>query len=271
VAPTPAPPEPSLLLAERISAGLGASGPAYRVEIHQTIDSTSNELRRRAVDNDINGLVIAAETQTAGRGRHGRSWVDRRGGSLLFSVGWLAPVAPTALAGLSLATGVAVSTVLERERVTGIQLKWPNDVLHSHCKLGGILVEAIPALSGRTAVIIGIGINIVLDDSVRDAVVAPVTDLRTAGWSGERSVLLGAIVAELGTTLDRFAREGFHPYRAAWLARHALHQRNVTIWRGGHEVAAGRAIDVDDDGALLIQTPAGIRRLVSGELTLRAG
>ena len=264
-------PESQFLSAERVSAGLRPGGRDYRVEIHQTLDSTSSELRRRAAAGDIDGLLIAAETQTAGRGRHGRSWVDRPGGSLLFSLGWCAPVAMTALAGLSLAAGVAVCAVLERERLTGIQLKWPNDLLHRHCKLGGILVETTPPIAGGTGVIVGIGINVELDASVRDAVAAPVTDLRTAGWAGDRNALLAEIVGELGATLERFAGEGFRPFRSPWLARHALHQRNVTIWRAGYEIAAGRAIDVDDDGALLLQTPAGVRRLLSGELTLRAG
>jgi BirA family biotin operon repressor/biotin-[acetyl-CoA-carboxylase] ligase len=251
---------------------LAAAGTEYRVEVHPTIDSTSNELRRRSTaGGDIDGVILAAETQTAGRGRHGRVWVDRAGASLLFSVGWRAPLAITSLAGLSLATGVTVCTVLERQRVAGLQLKWPNDVLHNHCKLGGILVETTNPVDSGTGVIIGIGINVELDDSIRDTVAAPVTDLRAAGWSGDRSDLLADLLVQLRPALDRFAADGFRPFRAAWIARHALHQRNVTIWRGGQEIAAGRAIDVADDGALLLQTPAGVRRLLSGELTLRPG
>ena len=117
--------------------------------------------------------------------------------------------------------------------------------------------------------IIGIGINVRLDDTVRDAVAAAVIDLCSAGWAGERNALLAAILMELAPTLERFAREGFQPFRAAWLARHALQQRNVTVWSSGHEIAAGKAIDIDGDGALLLQTPTGVRRFVSGELTLR--
>ena len=119
--------------------------------------------------------------------------------------------------------------------------------------------------------VIGVGINIRLAAGMRDTVNAPVTDLSSVGWNGDRNALLAALLIELSGTLDRFGAEGFHPFRAAWLARHALQQRNVTIWSAGHEIAAGRAIDVDDDGALLLQTTAGVRRLLSGELTLRAG
>ena len=86
-----------------------------------------------------------------------------------------------------------------------------------------------------------------------------------------RNHLLAAILGQLDFALERFEHDGFRPFRAEWLARHALQQRNVRIWREGPEVAAGRAIDVDADGALLIQTAAGVRRLVSGELTLRPG
>ena len=118
--------------------------------------------------------------------------------------------------------------------------------------------------------IIGIGINVELGSAVRDAIPAAVTDLADAGWRGDRSLLLARILGELGDVLDRFASEGFSPYRAAWVARHALQQRNVTIWRSGHEIAAGRAVDVDEDGALLLRTPTGVRRFTSGESTLRS-
>ena len=265
------PPLSSPIEANRVAELLGASAARFRIEVHPAIDSTSDELKRRgnSAAPEFDGLVVAADTQTAGRGRHGRVWVDQPGGSLLFSLGWRAPVAATALAGLSLAAGVAVCAALERQGVARAQLKWPNDVLFRHCKLGGILVETLNPQSGTTDVIIGIGINVRLDETVRDTVAAPVVDLHAAGWTGQRDALLAAMLLELAPTLEKFAQHGFHPFRAAWLARHALQQRNVTIWSSGHEIAAGKAIYVDRDGALLLQTPAGIRRFVSGELTLR--
>ncbi len=246
---------------DSVAAGLGAAISRFRIEVHPSLDSTNTELKRRcSAQEAIDGLTIAAETQTAGRGRHGRSWVDQPGRSLLFSLGWIAPLPVPRLAGLSLAVGVAVAAALETQGIPGLQLKWPNDVLFHHCKVGGILVETVnPAVADETPVIIGIGLNVALEDAVRDAVAAPVTDLRAAGWHGDRNTLLAALLIELGPTLDRFAIAGFQPFRAAWIARHALQRRNVTIWRGGNEVAAGMAIDVDGDGALLLQTPTGIR------------
>jgi BirA family biotin operon repressor/biotin-[acetyl-CoA-carboxylase] ligase len=241
-----------------------------QLEVHPSLDSTSSTLRRRADRGDIEGVVVAAETQTAGRGRQGRVWVDRSGGSLLFSLGWRPPGPSPRLAGLSLAAGIAVCQALEALGTGGVRLKWPNDLLHHHCKLGGILVETVPSPTGL-AVVLGIGLNVALDPAVREQIAAPVTDLAAAGWTGDRNQLLAEVLVALRRMLVQFADAGFQPFRAEWLARHALQQRNVTIWREGQEIAAGRAIDVDEDGALLIQTPAGIRRLLSGELTLRPG
>jgi len=246
--------------------------PRIRPEVHGAIDSTSDELRRRAVrDDDIDRLAIVADTQTAGRGRQGRDWVDRPGGSLLFSLGWTTALAPEHLAGLTLAAGVAVCVALEAAGADGVKLKWPNDVLYAHRKLGGILVESLARPAGGSTVILGVGINVALDAATRGRVDAAITDLDATGWRGTREATLAGILCELDRTLERFAEAGFAPFRAAWLARHALQQRNVSVRSAGREVAAGRAIGVDDQGALLLQTPTGIRRLLSGELTLRPG
>jgi len=246
--------------------------PGIRLEVHPVIDSTSDEIRRRAATGaDVDRLAIVAETQTAGRGRHGRGWIDRAGGSLLCSLGWSTALAPERLAGLTLAAGVAVSTALEAAGATGVKLKWPNDLLHAHRKLGGILVESVARAGNGSTVIVGVVINAELDGDTRSRVDAAITDLGATGWGGTREETLAGILCELDRMLTRFAVEGFAPFRAAWLARHALQQRNVSLSRAGHEIASGRAIGVDEQGALLLQTPAGIRRFVSGELTLRPG
>src|SRR5207245_9958148 len=103
------------------------------------LDSTSSELLRRASRRDIHGAMLAAEWQTAGRGRRGRVWTAVAGGSLTFSLGWRFEQGAGFLAGLSLAVGVAVIRALEAAGFDGIALKWPNDLVHRHCKLGGIL------------------------------------------------------------------------------------------------------------------------------------
>ena len=243
----------------------------FTIESFASIDSTSTELKRRAgAGIDIDRSVVVADTQTAGRGRLGRAWVDQPGGSLLFSLGWRAALPAAKLAGLSLAVGVAAATALAAQGIDALALKWPNDLLLRSRKLGGILIETLNARNGSIDVVIGIGINLKLDPAVRDRVDGSVIALSDAGWSGDRDALLDATLDALSPLLDDFPTHGFAPWRAAWLQRHAHHQRDVTLWRSGREIASGRAIDVDDDGALVLQTPAGVRRFTSGESTLRA-
>src|SRR4029078_7493168 len=111
------------------------------LEVVDQLDSTSSELMRRLQRRDVHGNAIAAEWQTAGRGRRGRTWTAVVGGSLTFSLGWTFEQGAGCLAGLSLAVGVAVLRALEAEGFTGVALKWPNDIIHRHLKLGGILIE----------------------------------------------------------------------------------------------------------------------------------
>ena len=127
---------PDFLDAKRVRAGVDPTHadregtPALPLPSRSVdqIDSTSSELMRRAQRRDIHGMALAAEWQTAGRGRRGRAWTAIAGGSLTFSLGWRFEQGAGFLAGLSLAVGVAVVRALEAEGLQGVALKWPNDL-----------------------------------------------------------------------------------------------------------------------------------------------
>jgi BirA family biotin operon repressor/biotin-[acetyl-CoA-carboxylase] ligase len=183
---------------------------------------------------------------------------------------WRFERAAAALSGLSLAVGVAVARALAALGVEGVQLKWPNDVLHAGRKLGGILVELQGVAAGPAAAVIGIGLNLRLPAGVRDAVAQPVTDIaEIAARVPARNELLAAALFELERVLDGFAAYGFAPLRAEWIARHAHQGRQVTLSSGAGRSLTGRATGVAEDGALLIETVGGVERCVSGELSLR--
>ena len=146
----------------------GAATPVP-LEVVDEIDSTSSELMRRMQRRDVHGVALAAECQTAGRGRRGRAWTAVAGGSLTFSLGWRFEQGAGFLAGLSLAVGVAVARALEAEGYTDIALKWPNDLIHRHLKFGGILIELNGDALGPSTTVIGIGLNVRLPDSARKA------------------------------------------------------------------------------------------------------
>ena len=131
--------------AESVWQSVVADLPTFTVEVLPRIDSTSSELMRRARDGLVEPVLLAAEEQTAGRGRMGKGWHSRAGQSLTFSLAL--PLAPADWSGLSLAVGVSLAESLHPD----VQLKWPNDLWLQQRKLGGILVETAGTGDGASA------------------------------------------------------------------------------------------------------------------------
>jgi len=258
--------------AAAVGAQLGAQARHFQLELLDACVSTNTLLFERARGGAPSGSVLACELQSAGRGRRGKDWQSGLGGSLTFSLLWRFAQGAVGLAGLSLAAGVAVARALATAGGAEVQLKWPNDLLHAGRKLGGILIEAHGDSAGPSAAVIGIGLNLRLRAGVRDAIAQPVTDLAAiAKRAPQRNLLLAAILTELERVLADFSEQGFAPLREEWMARHAYQGRPVTLSSGDGRAMTGVAAGVAADGALLLQTARGLERVVSGELSLRAG
>jgi BirA family biotin operon repressor/biotin-[acetyl-CoA-carboxylase] ligase len=257
--------------AAAVRAQLGAQAHLFRLELLDACASTNTLLLERARGGAPLGSVIACELQSAGRGRRGNSWQSGLGGSLTFSLLWRFAQGAAGLSGLSLAAGVAVARALAAAGVEDVQLKWPNDLLHAGRKLGGILIELHGDAAGPSAAVIGIGLNLRLPASLRDAIAQAVTDVASiSNEVPQRNRLLAATLIELAQVLEQFAGHGFAPLRQEWTARHAHQGKAVTLSSGDGNKVAGRAAGVAEDGALLVETARGVERFVSGELSLRA-
>jgi BirA family biotin operon repressor/biotin-[acetyl-CoA-carboxylase] ligase len=136
--------------------------------------------------------------------------------------------------------------------------------------MGGILVEVSGEAAGPSAAVVGVGINVRLDGAAMVRIGQPASDLAHCGAQiPPRSVLLAALLEELAGTLARFSREGFAPFREGWLRRHAWQGRQVAVSLAGQRVAQGRAVDIAEDGALVLESPRGLERFHNGELSLR--
>jgi BirA family transcriptional regulator, biotin operon repressor / biotin---[acetyl-CoA-carboxylase] ligase len=270
---------PDFLDAKKVRARLavlaetGAVALPLAIEIVDQIESTSSELMRRVQRRDVHRTVLAAEWQTAGRGRRGRAWTAIAGGSLTFSLGWKFEQGAGFLAGLSLAVGVAVVHALEAEGFRGVALKWPNDLIHRHMKVGGILIELNGDALGPTTTVIGVGLNVRLPPAARKDIPVPVTDLATvAGRRApaiDRNHLLARLLAELATVLDLYAREGFAPFAAEWQHRHAYQGKPVRLLLPDGAIVTGKVAGVDASGALVLADGPRRIRFLSGEITLR--
>jgi BirA family biotin operon repressor/biotin-[acetyl-CoA-carboxylase] ligase len=243
------------------------------VEVVDQVDSTSSELMRRAQRRDVHGNALAAEWQTAGRGRRGRTWTAIVGGSLTFSLGWRFEQGAGFLGGLSLAIGVAVVRALEAEGFRDIALKWPNDLIHRHMKVGGILIDLNGDALGPTTSVIGVGLNIRLPQAARSEIAVPVSDLTTVAGKRappiDRNRLLARLLAELAAVLETYANEGFAPFAAEWQHRHAYQGKPVRLLLPDGATVTGKVAGVDASGALVLADGPRRARFLSGEISLR--
>ncbi|MEO5694902.1 MAG: biotin--[acetyl-CoA-carboxylase] ligase [Usitatibacter sp.] len=259
---------------EFLDASLVASrleGSGVRVEIVDEIDSTSTRLLALAAAGAPSGTCLAAEWQSAGRGRRGRTWVSTLGGSLTFSLLWRFERGAGHLAGLSLAVGIAVARGLAACGVQRVQVKWPNDLVADFRKLAGILVETSGEMQGPSVAVIGVGVNFHLGESAMDRIDQAVTDVATCSSPvPSRSELLASLLRELSSTLAAFESSGFTAMRDDWRALHAYQGRRVRVLPPRDAPYDAEVTDVAADGALVVLLPDGrTRNLSSAEISLR--
>jgi BirA family biotin operon repressor/biotin-[acetyl-CoA-carboxylase] ligase len=192
------------------------------------------------------------------------------GEALTFSLLWRFTRGAAALSGLSLAVGVALARALAATGAIGVALKWPNDIVRGGAKLAGTLTELAGDALGPTTAVIGIGLNVRLSDATRARIGQPAADLESAcGSAPDRNRLLAGVLVELGRVLDAFAGDGFAPLRAEWQRCHAHQGRRVELLMPDGSRQSGHARGVAEDGSLLLETRAGLKRFHSGEVTLR--
>ena len=246
--------------AEAIWEAVVAELPDFTVEVLPSIDSSNSELMRRARAGRTEPVLLVAETQTAGRGRRGRDWHSAApadvGASLTFSLGL--PLHMRDWSGLSLAVGVSVAGSLHPD----VQLKWPNDLWWQDRKLGGILIETASLGEVRYAVI-GVGLNIAPREAAGLSTPPAWLGELLPGVDGPQALL--RLAPPLVQAVRRFEARGFAPFQAAFLTRDALAGRGVTLSDGTAGVARG----VNDRGALLVHTAAGVQEVGSADVSVR--
>lgn len=219
--------------------------------------------------------LVTAEWQTQGRGRRGRDWHAGLGSGLMFSFLWRSARPAAQLSGLSLAVGVALVKGLRAMGLANAQVKWPNDIQVASAKLAGVLIELAgdrfaSDMLGPSTAVIGVGINVSGGEGLTRQVGQPVTDLQAYLGPVDRNVLLLHLIEALDADLARFECDGFAAFHDDWHACHAHQGQPVCIQAAHGEAISGVALGVDAQGALLLETPVGVRSFHSGEVSLRA-
>ncbi|MFT3907223.1 MAG: biotin--[acetyl-CoA-carboxylase] ligase [Steroidobacteraceae bacterium] len=263
------------LQAESIRAALSEPARAglRHCEVAWQLGSTNAELLARQDLPLDRGDALLAEYQSAGRGRRGRQWLAPPGGALCLSLSWNFPALPNEASALSLAVGVWVRRALLASGVHQVGLKWPNDLQVHGAKLGGILIELRGESLGPALVVIGVGLNVAMSEELRAAIRAsgnePV-DLQRLGLAHcDRNVLAARLLDEALRGLPEFERSGLAPWRAEWQQADVLKDRAVQVMGAAGEVR-GIARGIDAEGVLLIETAAGLQKIMAGEVSVRA-
>jgi BirA family biotin operon repressor/biotin-[acetyl-CoA-carboxylase] ligase len=252
-------------------AGCGA---ACVVETVDETASTNADLMARAREAQFAQPVLrAADFQYEGRGRQGRPWLALPRHALLFSVGMPLAELPASLPSVTLACGVALAECL-RDRGVEVQLKWPNDLRIGGRKLGGILSELAVDDGARYTLVMGIGVNLHLEPSAREAIDQPAIGLDEilppSVVASEREAWIGRLAAAVLDTLAVFSREGFAAFRPRFNALLEGRGREVDILENGRVTLSGRLTDVDGYGRLLVDAGGGAPRVVSvGDVSFR--
>jgi BirA family transcriptional regulator, biotin operon repressor / biotin---[acetyl-CoA-carboxylase] ligase len=237
--------------------------PGVEVRVVERCTST-NDLLLKETDT----VLLAAEEQTAGRGRRGRRWHSAPGAGLTFSLGRRIRRPARELAALSLVAGVAAARALRALGVRQAALKWPNDLLVDGAKLGGILVEARTSGGSRkqeSYAVIGLGINCRRTRGLAAKLgreVAFVGDFIAVS----RNEILQATASALLAALDAFEAGGLQALRAEWEAMHADAGKRLRVRLADGRVMSGTAGGLAEDGALRLVTRNCVRAVRSGRV-----
>lgn len=249
--------------------------PGYRLLAFDEIDSTNAEGMRLAGTGETGPLWIWALTQKLGRGRSGRIWTSVPG-NLYASLLIRLDCPPDVVHQLSLLAGVAAHDAIRSaasragSTVSGLRLKWPNDVLAGEAKLAGILPESTraPGMSGAVVAVVGVGINLA---GHPDGLGRAVTDLAAQGCQVDPTEMLQELARAMNEWLGRWScGVGFMDVREAWLQRAGPKGERVTV-NTGRELVEGSFVGIDAQGALVLCDPDGAERhFTYGDVTLGA-
>ncbi len=261
---------PDLLLPEEVRYGLKTGFIGQNIIYYDTIQSTNLEARREIAAGAPEGTVIVAETQEMGRGRLERSFFSPRGG-IWFSVILRPKFLPQEAPKCTLMAAVSVAMAMERFGFS-VGIKWPNDILYEGKKLTGILTDMSAEMDRINAIIIGIGINVnIRKEEFPEELRETATSLYCIGGEQvQRAKFLQAVLESMEELYKEACSQGFAPVMEKWKRYSAtLGQEVQVIGVGQGEHFTGTAVDIDEDGALLIETETGRRRVLAGDVSIR--
>ncbi len=239
------------------------------IEVHLSLDSTNRHALELAKQRPQQRRLVIAERQSAGRGRRGRRWVSPFGRNLYLSLYWWFDAIPPTVTSLSLAIGVVLAKCLEAAGIPHCELKWPNDVHYQGQKLAGILLEMQVEAGGGCGVVIGIGVNLDMPTTAAEGIGQAWTDVRRiTDKEIDRHEFTCQLVSDLLNVLQQYSHSALPDWHAEWQQRDVLQGQQVNVALN-NETFEGISRGVDAQGALLLEQHGQVRRLFSGDVSVR--
>ncbi len=259
---------PDLLTPSEIKPLLTTKWMGKAIHYFHSIDSTNSKAYQLAIQDAEEGELVIAESQGKGRGRLGRDWFSPAFLNLYLSVILRPRIPPDQAPLITLMAAVATANAVERYSNLLPSIKWPNDILLRDRKVAGLLNEVHSETDRIHFVILGIGVNLNMDGKMFPKEIRNVaTSLkREMGRTISRKTFLQSLLEELEEWYAIFLREGGAPVLKAWQDRAKIKGKKVKVTSFG-ESLSGIAVDIDSDGALILETKDGKRkRIVAGDV-----
>ena len=258
-----------VLNAAAVEAGLETAWAGRPCVYWDVVDSTNLVAKQMAAQGAPHGLLVIAGQQTAGRGRRGRAWETAQDENIMMTLLLRPNLAGEAIVQLSLVCAIAVARGIEAATGLEARIKWPNDVIVRGKKVCGMLLEMTAKDGAVDSVVAGIGIN-VHQRAFPQAFAQTASSLDLLGEAYfSRAAIVRAFLHAFEARYDLLAREGMDALMAEYRALSATLGSEVRVIGTDGEFT-GRALDMDETGALIVALPDGERRTVmAGDVSVR--
>jgi BirA family transcriptional regulator, biotin operon repressor / biotin---[acetyl-CoA-carboxylase] ligase len=258
---------------ELLKINLAGKFIGHKLYYFPEIGSTNDEAYRLGLEGAPEGVVVLADMQTKGKGRMQRVWHSPAGANIYTSIILRPRIKPATTPQISLVAGVAVAELLDQYCPKQVELKWPNDVLAKGKKVCGILAQMKTAADQVDFVVVGIGINVNIR---QDQFPADIYDIATSlsienGREIVREDLIISLYENLAKWYKKLLQDGFGPIKERWLRLAPMIGKNVQVTYF-NEVVTGKALGIDEQGALILLTAQGETIYVTaGDATIFKG
>lgn len=262
---------PDLLLPSEIQIGLNTKIIGLKMEYYPSVDSTNRVAKALAYHGAEEGTIVVAEEQTGGKGRLDRNFYSPRGKGIWFSVILRPKILPKEAPKCTLMAAVAVAEAMNRFNLKA-EIKWPNDIMFDGRKLVGILTEMTGEICKITYLVIGVGINVNIkrEDFPEEIQGVATSLLEMSGEELSRVELFRAVLEEFDKIYIEVKASGFDRVIERWKKYNVTLGKQIQVISAGDgESFTGKAVDLNSDGALVVETAQGRRTVYAGDVSIR--